>query len=50
MKYAINLTEPSKDTYDWTRFEDLNVSIWEGDLQQPNTTFKGIDCIVATEV
>ncbi|KAI9439920.1 hypothetical protein H4582DRAFT_1943970 [Lactarius indigo] len=48
--YAINITEPPKLAYDWTRFEELNVSIWEGGLQKPNPTFKGIDCIVATEV
>ncbi|KAH8988403.1 hypothetical protein EDB92DRAFT_1948073 [Lactarius akahatsu] len=48
--YAINITEPPKRAYDWTRFEELNVSIWEGGLQKPNATFKGIDCIVATEV
>ncbi|KAH9043445.1 hypothetical protein EDB84DRAFT_879914 [Lactarius hengduanensis] len=48
--YAANITEPPKLAYDWTRFEELNVSIWEGGLQRPNPTFKGIDCIVATEV
>ncbi|KAH9031785.1 hypothetical protein EDB85DRAFT_1958428 [Lactarius pseudohatsudake] len=48
--YAVNITEPPKLAYDWTRFEELNVSIWEGGLQKPNPTFKGIDCIVATEV
>jgi SAM-dependent methyltransferase len=48
--YAIDITEPRKHAYDWRRFEDLDVSIWEGGLQQPNTAFKGIDCIVATEV
>ncbi|KAH9003034.1 hypothetical protein EDB86DRAFT_111368 [Lactarius hatsudake] len=50
LQYAINITEPPKLAYDWTRFEELNVSIWEGGLQKPNPTFKGIDCIVATEV
>ncbi|KAH9067980.1 hypothetical protein EDB83DRAFT_2378395 [Lactarius deliciosus] len=48
--YAINITKPPKRAYDWTRFEELNLSIWEGGLQEPNATFKGIDCIVATEV
>ena len=48
--YAIGITKPPKNAYDWTRFEDLHVSIWEGGLQQPNTAFKGIECIVATEV
>jgi hypothetical protein len=48
--YAIDITEPRQHAYDWRRFEDLDVSIWEGGLQQPNTAFKGIDCIVATEV
>ncbi|KAH9063898.1 hypothetical protein EDB87DRAFT_1681047 [Lactarius vividus] len=48
--YAINITEPPELAYDWTRFEELNVSIWEGGLQKPNPTFKGIDCVIATEV
>jgi hypothetical protein len=48
--YAIDITEPRQHAYDWRRFEDLDVSVWEGGLQQPNTAFKGIDCIVATEV
>ncbi|KAH9051706.1 hypothetical protein EDB87DRAFT_1543512, partial [Lactarius vividus] len=48
--YAINITKPPKRAYDWTRFEQLNLSIWEGGLQEPNATFKGVDCIVATEV
>jgi hypothetical protein len=50
LTYAIGIIEPSENAYDWTRFEDLDVSIWEGGLQKPNTAFKGIDCIVATEV
>lgn len=50
LMYAIDITEPRKHAYDWPRFEDLDVSIWEGGLQQPNPAFKGIDCIVATEV
>ena len=50
LTYAIDITEPRKHAYDWPRFEDLDVSIWEGGLQQPNPAFKGIDCIVATEV
>ena len=37
-------------TYGWTRFEPLDVSIWEGGLQVPNPAFKAIECIVATEV
>ncbi|KAH9987306.1 hypothetical protein BJV74DRAFT_748833, partial [Russula compacta] len=48
--YAINVTAPAQHTYGWTRFEPLDVSIWEGGLQVPNPTFKGIECIVATEV
>jgi len=47
---AIGITKPLKKAYDWARFEDLDVSIWEGDLQRPNATYEGIDCIVATEV
>ncbi|KAI9453593.1 hypothetical protein F5148DRAFT_966046, partial [Russula earlei] len=31
-------------------FEQLDVSSWEGGLQSPNPTFKGIECIMATEV
>ena len=48
--YAADITAPSKHAYGWTRFEELNVSIWEGGLQVPNAAFKGIECIVATEV
>ena len=48
--YAIDITEPPRHRYEWTRFEDLDVSIWEGSLQRPNPALKGIDCIVATEV
>ncbi|KAF8265924.1 hypothetical protein EI94DRAFT_1587199 [Lactarius quietus] len=48
--HAIDITEPPKNAYDWTRFEDLHVFIWEGGLQRPNAIFRGIDCIVATEV
>jgi hypothetical protein len=50
LKYAIDITEPPKLAYDWTRFEDLDVSLWEGGLQKPNSAFKGVDCVVATEV
>jgi len=48
--YAADITAPSKHAYGWTRFEQLDVSIWEGGLQVPNPTFKGIECIIATEV
>ena len=48
--YAAHVTAPQKLTYGWTRFEQLDVNIWEGDLQAPNPTFNNIDCIVATEV
>ncbi len=48
--YAAEITGPSKHAYGWTRFEQLDVSIWEGGLQAPNPAFKGIECIVATEV
>ena len=48
--YASDITAPSKHAYGWTRFEQLDVSIWEGGLQVPNPAFKGIECIVATEV
>lgn len=48
--YAIDITEPPENAYDWTRFEELDVSIWEGGLQKPNAAFKDVDCIVATEV
>ncbi len=50
LQYAIDVTAPPKHTYGWTRFEQLDVSIWEGGLQVPNTAFKDIECIVATEV
>ncbi|KAI9433092.1 hypothetical protein F5148DRAFT_1295565 [Russula earlei] len=42
--------KPPNKGYGWTRFEQLNMSSWEGGLQSPNPTFKGIECIVATEV
>ena len=48
--YAADITGPSKHAYGWTRFEELDVSIWEGGLQVPNPAFKGIECIVCTEV
>jgi hypothetical protein len=49
--YAADITAPpTKHVYGWTRFEQLDVSIWEGGLQVPNAAFKGIECIVATEV
>jgi hypothetical protein len=48
--YASNVTAPPKHGYGWTRFESLDVSIWEGGLQVPNPAFKDIDCIVATEL
>lgn len=48
--YAADITGPAHHTYGWTRFEQLDVSIWEGGLQVPNPAFKGIECIVATEV
>jgi small RNA 2'-O-methyltransferase len=50
--YASNVTAPPKPGYGygWTRFESLDVSIWEGGLQVPNAAFEGIECIVATEV
>jgi hypothetical protein len=50
LMYAADITTPSKHAYGWTRFEQLDVSIWEGGLQVPNATFNGIECIVATEV
>jgi small RNA 2'-O-methyltransferase len=48
--YAADITAPSKHAYGWTRFEQLDVSMWEGSLQAPNPAFKGIECIIATEV
>lgn len=48
--YAIDVTTQPKHTYGWTRFQQLDVSIWEGGLQVPNPIFKDIECIVATEV
>ena len=48
--YAAEITAPARHTYGWTRFEQLDVSIWEGGLQVPNPLFKGIECIIATEV
>ncbi|KAI0254988.1 hypothetical protein BJV78DRAFT_1119955 [Lactifluus subvellereus] len=50
LSYAIGVTAPSKHGYGWTRFESLDVSIWEGGLQVPNPAFEGIECVVATEV
>ena len=47
---AIGITKHPRNAYDWTRFEDLHVSIWEGGLQHLSTLFKVIDYIVATEV
>jgi len=44
------VTAPRKHAYGWTRFEQLDVLIWEGGLQVPNTTFNNIECIVAIEV
>jgi len=48
--HAIDVTAPPKLGYGWTRFEKLDISIWKGGLEVPNTSFKGIECIVATEV
>jgi small RNA 2'-O-methyltransferase len=48
--YAADITAPDRHAYGWTRFEQLDISIWEGGLQVPNPVFKGIECIVATEV
>jgi small RNA 2'-O-methyltransferase len=48
--YAINVTAPPKHGYGWTRFESLDVSIWEGGLEAPNAAFENIECIVGTEV
>jgi hypothetical protein len=48
--YAADITAPGRHTYGWTRFEQLDMSIWEGGLQVPNPAFKGIESIVATEV
>jgi hypothetical protein len=50
LSYAADITGPSRHAYGWTRFEQLDVSIWEGGLQVPNPAFEGIECIVATEV
>ena len=48
--YAADITAPDRHAYGWTRFEQLDISIWEGSLRVPNPMFKDIECIVATEV
>ncbi|KAH9960904.1 hypothetical protein BC827DRAFT_1294816 [Russula dissimulans] len=48
--HAIDVTAPPKHGYGWTRFEQLDISVWEGGLEVPNAAFKDIECIVATEV
>jgi hypothetical protein len=48
--YAADITMPARHAYGWTRFEQLDISFWEGGLEVPNPAFKGIECIVATEV
>jgi len=50
LMFAADITAPDEHAYGWTRFEQLDVSIWDGGLQVPNPAFKGIECIVATEV
>lgn len=50
LSYAADVTAPDRHAYGWTRFEQLDISIWEGGLQVPNPAFKDIECIVATEV
>ena len=50
LSYAAEITGPARHAYGWTRFEQLDVSLWEGGLQVPNPAFQGIECIVATEV
>lgn len=47
LEAAIQDTAPS----DWrTRWQPLEVEIWEGGLEVVNAAFAGVDCIVATEV
>lgn len=48
--YAANITAPDNHAYGWTRFEQFDISLWEGGLQVPNPAFKGIECIIATDV
>ena len=48
--YASDVTAPPKHAFGWTRFEQLDVYLWEGGLQVPNPTFNDIECIVAIEV
>ena len=47
LEIAIADTAPS----DWrTRWQPLEVEIWQGGLEVVNSALAGIDCIVATEV
>ena len=54
--FAINTTRPpeplpqSAYTLSLTRFEPLDVKLWEGGLEVINEEFVGIECIVSTEV
>lgn len=56
LKFAIGRTrapEPeldSKYTINLTRFEPLDVKLWEGSLEVINEEFVGIECIVSSEV
>ncbi|VDB86698.1 unnamed protein product [Peniophora sp. CBMAI 1063] len=47
-KGAIQPTPPSP--YSLPRWEPLSASLWRGGLQKVNDEFKGIECIVASEV
>ncbi|RXW17293.1 hypothetical protein EST38_g8563 [Candolleomyces aberdarensis] len=56
LAFAINTTQPpeplppSTYTVSLTRFEPLDVKLWEGGLETINEEFVGIECIVSTEV
>ena len=48
--YVANTTAPVNHKYGWTRFKELDISLWEGALQTPNPAFEGIECITVCEV
>ncbi|KAI0058676.1 hypothetical protein BV25DRAFT_1763778, partial [Artomyces pyxidatus] len=50
---AEEVTRPRSSNESWTkqtRWDDLEVKLWEGGLETPNVEFTGIECIVAMEV
>ena len=51
LKYAHDAITPSRiSPYSLPRWEPLTASLWHGGLQKVNEEFRGIECIIASEV